>query len=278
MRKKTTGRERKRSVSSRQKIPQIKVVASRHPRSNSTERIHPVTNRLIDIAYSQIKEAIVLCDLAPGEEVSEGQLSSHFNLGKASIRSALSRLAQERLVRAFPRRGYVVSPLTLRDIENVFQLRLLLETAATRMAAGQIDSKTLKYLEELSKVTYTPGNRESQKAFLNANRDFHAAVARASGNERLASFLEQLLDEATRIIFLGISVGDKGAEWKHGHEGILEALSSGDAAEAERIARSELESAKEMWLMALMNSPVLNQVNLVPLDLARERKISNSVA
>ena len=278
MRKKTTGRERERSVPSRQKIPKIKMVASTNPRNDHIRLIHPVTNRLIDIAYNRIKEAIVLCDLAPGEEVSEGQLSSHFHLGKASIRSALARLSQERLVRAFPRRGYVVSPLTLRDIENVFQLRLLLETAAAWMAAGQIDSKTLKYLEELSMVTYTPGNRASQKAFLNANRDFHVAVARASGNERLASFVEQLLDEATRIIFLGISVGDKGAEWKHGHEEILEALSRGDATEAERIARSELDSAKEMWLMALMKSPVLNQVNLVPLDLARERKISNSVA
>ena len=105
MRRKTTGRERKRSVSSRQKIPQIKVVASTHPRNAPTKHIHPVTDRLIDIAYSQIKEAIVLCDLAPGEEVSEGQLSSHFNLGKASIRNALARLAQEGLVRAFARRG-----------------------------------------------------------------------------------------------------------------------------------------------------------------------------
>ncbi len=278
MKKKTTRRVHETSGRDRPKMVQIKVLSRINPKDRLGSHIPPRTDRLIDVAYDRIKEAIVLCDLAPGEEVSEAQLSSHFHLGKASIRSALARLAQERLVRAFPRRGYVVSPLTLRDIENVFQLRLLLETAAARMAAGQVDPKTLKYLEELSMVAYTPGNRESQKAFLNANRDFHVTIARGSGNEKLATFVQQLLDEMTRIIFLGISVGDKGAEWRHGHEEMLEALSRGDAAEAERIARVQLESGKEMWLMALMKSPVLNQVNLVPLDLARERKNSNSVA
>src|SRR5215510_5376137 len=99
---------------------------------------------LSDRAYERIRHDVISCLLAPGTEISETQLCEHYKLGKAPVRMALNRLAHDGLVRAIPRRGYMVSPVTVRDIHDVFELRLMLEPAAARMAAGKVDSVRLQ--------------------------------------------------------------------------------------------------------------------------------------
>lgn len=228
--------------------------------------------RQSDLAYERIKDSIIICELAPGEEVSEAQLSSRFGLGKAPIRNALARLAQEGLVRAFPRSGYVITPLTISDIKDVFELRILLEKTAARMAVGRVDAESIRHLDEICSIGYKPDDKESQKTFLRANHEIHMTIARASGNERLTRIIEHLLDEMTRMLYLGMSLSDKSDEWKHGHEDVLSALVRGDADEAERITGLHLESGKELVLRAVMGSPDLAGVNLVPVDFGKKRK------
>src|SRR3546814_9020930 len=83
----------------------------------------PAQRRLSDIAYETIKHDIIRCALAPGEEVTEARLALRLGLGKAPVRAALMRLSQEGLIRALPRRGYLVAPVTLRDVQDIFQFR-----------------------------------------------------------------------------------------------------------------------------------------------------------
>lgn len=61
-------------------------------------------------AYDAIKRDVARCRLAPGAELTEGELATHYGFGKTPVRDALARLAQEGLVRVLPRRGYVVRP------------------------------------------------------------------------------------------------------------------------------------------------------------------------
>ena len=72
----------------------------------------PARRRLTDEAYDLIKSDVILCRLKPGAEVTEAGLASHYGLGLAPIRSALSRLDQEGLVSTIPRRGYIVAPVS----------------------------------------------------------------------------------------------------------------------------------------------------------------------
>ena len=69
----------------------------------------PAIPLLADRAYERIKHDIITCAIAPGTEISEPQLCSHYRLGKAPVRMALNRLAHDGLVRAIPRRGYRVT-------------------------------------------------------------------------------------------------------------------------------------------------------------------------
>ncbi|HXF67171.1 MAG TPA: GntR family transcriptional regulator [Burkholderiales bacterium] len=219
---------------------------------------------LTDRAYERIRHDIVGCVLAPGAEISEARLCGHYRLGKAPVRMALNRLAHEGLVRAIPRRGYQVTPVTVKDIHDVFELRLMLEPAAARMAAGRVDARQLRALEEVCRAGYQPGDARSTGRFLEANKAFHAAIARATGNARLAAAVEQLLDEMTRLLHLALAPRDRSQEVLHGHRALLKALVRGDGEAAERIAREQIEAARNMALAAVLTSGAVMNLALVP--------------
>jgi len=222
--------------------------------------------QLSNAAYERIKQAIIECVLAPGEEISQSQLEQFVKMGKAAVRTALTRLDQEGLVSAVPRRGYVVSAVTMRDIENMFGLRLILEPAATRRAAERLTAGDLRQLGELARIGFIVGDLDSERRFLQANRDFHMTIAHASGNARLAKVMEQLLEEGTRIIFLTMSLSDLSETWRHGHEEIYAALKARDGTRAADIARLEIENGLKDVAKAVMSSPAVSHMNIRPIS------------
>jgi len=100
-----------------------------HPPTGRTSADIRAIPLLSDRAYERIRHDIISCVLAPGSEISETQLCAQYKIGKAPVRMALNRLAHDGLVRAIPRRGYRVTPVTVKDIHDVFELRLMLARA-----------------------------------------------------------------------------------------------------------------------------------------------------
>lgn len=209
---------------------------------------------LSDRAYERVKHDIICCLYAPGTEVSEAQLCAQYKLGKAPVRMALSRLAHDGLVRAIPRRGYMVTPVTLQDIHDVFELRLMLEPVAARMAAGRVDAQRLRMLDDICREGYQTGNTKSTARFLDANKAFHVTIAQAAGNARLAGAIEQLLDEMTRLLHLGLGSRNRTQEMQHEHHTLVKALSRGDGDTAANICREQIEAARSMVLGAILAS------------------------
>jgi DNA-binding GntR family transcriptional regulator len=209
---------------------------------------------LTDRAYERIRHDIIICAIAPGAEISEAQLTTQYRLGKAPVRMALNRLAHDGLVRAIPRRGYMVAPVTVRDIHDVFELRLMLEPAAARMAAGKVDARRLEALDEACRAGYQPGDLKSTSRFLDANKAFHVAISQATGNVRLAGAIEQLLDEMTRLLHFGLGLRNRSQEMQQEHRALIKALARGDGGTAERICREQIEAARNMVLSAILTS------------------------
>ncbi len=209
---------------------------------------------LTDRTYERIKHEIICCAIVPGTEISEAQLCTQYKLGKAPVRMALTRLAHEGLVRAIPRRGYMVMPVTLKDIQDVFELRLMLEPAAARMAAGRVDSQRLRTLDDVCRTGYQPGDAKSISRFLEANKAFHVAIAQATGNPRLADAVDHLHDEMTRLLHLGLALRNRSQEMQHEHRALVKALVRGDGGTAERICRDQIEAARNMVLSAILTS------------------------
>ncbi|HUP95110.1 MAG TPA: GntR family transcriptional regulator [Burkholderiales bacterium] len=209
---------------------------------------------LTERAYERLRRDIISCAIAPGSEISEAQLASQYKLGKAAVRVALTKLGHDGLVRAIPRRGYMVMPVTLQDIHDVFELRLMLEPAAARMAAGKVSTQQLKLYDEVCRTGYQPGDAKSTGRFLEANKAFHVTIAQATGNARLADAIELLLDEMTRLLHLGLGVRKGALIANYEHKGLVKALARGDGETAERICREQIEASRNMVLSAVLTS------------------------
>jgi DNA-binding GntR family transcriptional regulator len=209
---------------------------------------------LSDRAYERIRQEIITCAIAPGTEISEAQLVAHYKLGKAPVRMALNRLAHDGLVRAIPRRCYRVTEVTLKDMHDMFELRLMLEPAAARMAAGRVDAQRLRALDEVCRAGYQPGDARSTSRFLDANKAFQVEIARAAGNGRLADAVEQQLDEMTRLLHLGLGLRNRSQEMQRERRALVKALTHADSGTAERICREQIEAARGMVLSAILTS------------------------
>jgi len=188
--------------------------------------------------------------------VSEAQLVVRFGFSKAAVRAALARLRVEGLVMAEPRRGHVIAPVTLRDIREIYDLRLLLEPPAAREAAGTIDVGEIARLRALMQPVPDLDDPESVDRFMEANRAVHVAVAEAAGNRRATAIITRLLDDGERARLLAVRAGAsaRGLRARAEHRALLAALSSGDGAEAERLMAEAITRFRDELLEALRSS------------------------
>ncbi len=222
------------------------------------------TRRRSDEAYDAIYRAIVRCEVAPGEIVTELQLGERFGFGRAAVRAALDRLSERRLLRPMRRQGYCVKPITLRDVNELFELRMILELGAIRLAAGRVDEASLRHLDSICSQGYKPGDRESEARFLAANSEFHLVIATATGNERLVSFLAQTLSEMERLFHFGLAARNRTDEMRSEHKALMEALIAGDAERAEAVTREQIVTSKAMVMDALLTSSTLLDASISP--------------
>ena len=236
-------------------------VALRNDKARNRQQ--PRKGQLGAVAYERIRQMILECDLPPGAPVSQSQLEASTRLGRAAVRTALARLQQEGLVRPVPRRGYLVSPVTPQDIDDLLGLRLLLEPASLRLAAGRLGEADFARLRALADIGYDSRDRASERRFLRANRDFHLLIARASGNERLAQVLEQIFSEGTRMLYLTMSSKQNLSDtWSKGHHAICDALQRGDGAAAAAIAEAEIEDGRREIFQAVLSRTGIAQTNV----------------
>lgn len=218
--------------------------------------VQPSLNR---IAFERIKRDIITGALDPGRQVTEAQLAARYALGKAPIRAALLGLSQEGFLRAIPRRGYLISPITMRDGQDIIQLRHLLEPMAARLAAGRVAEDQLARLEALCRVRTDPAGGSSQGA-VDAHRELHLIIARASGNHRLADTLAKLYDHVERLIYLGVSRINP--EEMSGYRPLVAALAAGDGEMAARLMIEQIELGRKRIIEALLSSANNDQVDI----------------
>jgi DNA-binding GntR family transcriptional regulator len=213
-------------------------------------------------AYDRLRRAITRLELAPGAAVSEAQLVDGYGLSKAAVRAALARLRSEGLVVAEPRRGHVVAPLTVRDVLEIYDLRLMLEPPATEAAAGLIAADELARLQELTEPPVDFDDPTSLDRFTSANRTIHLTIVEAAGNRRAAAIVERLLDDSERARRMALQAGaaSRGVRARQELQTVLAELQAGDGpkagelmAEAIRAFRDELVESLQR---AALDTPI----------------------
>ncbi|GIJ68858.1 hypothetical protein Voc01_037750 [Virgisporangium ochraceum] len=211
-------------------------------------------------AYLRLRRAIVRLELPPSAPVSETHLSDRFGLSKAAVRAALARLRAEGLVLAEPRRGHVIAPLTLRDVREIYDLRVLVEPAGARVAATVLDAGVVDGLvARVGRLSDEGGS--TVEDFLAVNRDIHVAVAAAAGNSRQEALVERLLDESERAIAAAFAAGVPGGapRIREEHLTLLTALRARDPDAAAAAMAAAISRFRDDLLRILAGTaPVLD--------------------
>ena len=210
---------------------------------------------LSEQAYQFIKNDIVTCKLAPGQMIGQAALTQAYQVGVTPIREALRQLAQEGFVQSVPRMGYIVSLITVQDIGEIYEMRMILEVAAVRMAAARGSIEQLKAILHAANFTYTYKDPDSYTEFLAQNASFHHEIAMASGNQRLADSISKTLDELNRVFHVGLDYRDSAEEMSMDHSALAKALLERDADQAEKMVQGEITRSRERVLQALKRFP-----------------------
>jgi DNA-binding GntR family transcriptional regulator len=209
--------------------------------STPAARIHQpeaaAARSLSERAYYAIRELIVTLELAPGSVVNERELMAELGLGRTPVREALRRLAREKLVEVYPRRGMFVSVVNVRDLAGLSEVRAVLESSAARLAAKRSSpadrEETSALLAELTRAA----DERDERALMELDQRIHRHVYRCSHNP----FLEETLNEyyvlTLRIWFLALDRVARLDEAIHEHRVLLEAIRDGDADAAEEAMR-----------------------------------------
>jgi DNA-binding GntR family transcriptional regulator len=208
---------------------------------------------LRDNIYATLRGDILACRLAPGEEIREQELAAQFEVSRAPVREALLRLGNDRLVTVHPRQGYCVRPISITDARELFQLRLALEVACASAAA---ENGSYNISEALNKFRF----HDPDQDFIEYNRGFHAAVAHASGNKRMAVATCDAVDQAERLVRVSLASikGRDPAQLVAEHVALIDAIQDHDARSAVRIVRDHILKAERRVLSALARSAVIS--------------------
>jgi len=211
---------------------------------------------LAEQAYSRLRQEILTCILPPGQIVSERELARRYEMSKTPIREALVQLYHEGLVRRLPGRGYLITPITVKDVRDLFDLRLVLEIAVAERAAQRLSPVQISVLGEMANVSYSLDDLASHIVFLQANRKFHLTLAEAADNRRLFASLESLMVEMDRLFHLGLRLRDSAGEMVEEHREVVAALEAGDVARLKDSISRQVTTSRERVMEAILQGQI----------------------
>jgi DNA-binding GntR family transcriptional regulator len=201
-------------------------------------RPEPASNRV----YTWTKDRIIDGTFAAGTMISEGEISEALDVSRTPVREAFLRLAGEGVLELFPKRGALVAPVTVADMRNVMEARLLIEPWAATVASGLANRQGLvTRLTQLVSEMAAAQLPEEALQYREADRLFHKAIVAATDNSLMEAFYQSLRDRQLRMGFAGLGHAEGRVERSHSeHRAITRAIAAGDAEQAAELVRAHI--------------------------------------
>jgi GntR family transcriptional regulator, rspAB operon transcriptional repressor len=206
---------------------------------------------LRDAAYEAIKHRIITCAFKPGEYLNEAYVSAALGIGRTPVHQAIDRLMLDGLVEVIPRKGVIVKPVSLDEIMQIIEIRLLNESYCVRLAADRAGPDEIAHLSDvLARARQWTEARDTEHLML-LDREFHSALARASQNAVLRDTLLKLHDRSLRFWFISLNRPGQHDSVHKQHEAILAAIKDRDPGGAQEAMRAHIEAFRHNLLQSL---------------------------
>ena len=193
-------------------------------------------------SYREIKRRIIEGHYAPGQKLSEVRLSAELGIGRSPIRTALARLRGEGWIEVSPQSGTYVRGLSAKEIDDVLEIRLVLETYVAGLAAERISDAALSKLRRGFTVFGATVTSDHMDEYLELDLAVHVAIYHAAGNALIAENLMNLIDKVRWIRRASTAWPMRIQEAYEEVDRILRALERRDAAAAREAMRRHIQA------------------------------------
>lgn len=217
----------------------------------------------VQTVYARLKQDILEMTLAPGVVLDEVTLSKRFSLSRTPIREALVRLAADGLVTTLPNRNTIVAMINFAELPVYFEALTLMYRVTTRGAALRRKQSDIDIIRRHQEEFSDAVKHHDALRMIASNREFHVAIAQASGNDYFTHFFGRLLDEGRRILRLYYATFDDRLprQYVNEHEQIIAAIEAGDAELCDELASQHAAQIVKQ-IQSFINSGIAADISL----------------
>jgi DNA-binding GntR family transcriptional regulator len=208
---------------------------------------------LRDMIYEKLRESITYGKLFPGERLVEDDLAKQFKSSRSPVREALRLLEAEGLITFERNKGITVAKLSIKQVEEIYDLLLLLESYAARAASMEISDTSLNRLRTIHEKLKVAAKSGNLTEWFDNNYQFHNFFFKHCGNDNLIKTVNNLKRKVHRYDYLAIGVPGDFETFIKQHEAMLQGCEKRDGAMVERYMSLHMETVKVTLINHLRN-------------------------
>jgi DNA-binding GntR family transcriptional regulator len=195
--------------------------------------------------YDHLREQLLSGEIQPHQHLIEAKIAEETGTSRTPVREALHSLELEGLIESIPRVGYVVKPLSEEEVEEICEIRAVVEGLAARWAMEKSREKLAAELKKNISLSEGKISNGHVKAFVDMDAQFHEIIAKFSGSKRLLDLAQTLRRHMLRYRIESIYLSDNVLRAIDGHKGILEAIEKADLEEVNKAIKYHLDQVKK---------------------------------
>ena len=204
-------------------------------------------------AYEFIKTQITNHTLKAGQYITDAKIAKELNISRTPVREAFHRLENESLLVYEARRGWKVYTLSLEDINEIFDIKEVVEGMAARRAAECQDERLRAELQNTFREMCEAAEANDTDTWIRADLQFHDIIFAMANNERACRIIKNLNDQWNRVRIGFTTIQSRVDRSCDEHKAIMEGILSGDGEEAERQTHAHFNQVREELIHLLVN-------------------------
>lgn len=206
---------------------------------------------LRDVVVDNIRQAIISGEFPAGMRLMELQLAEEMGVSRTPVREAIRKMELEGLVVMIPRRGAYVADISIKDINEVYEIRTALDVLAAGLAAERIDDDEIKEMKQLLDADKPLVAAKDYPKIIENDTAFHDVIYKASRNKRCMNIISNLREQITAIRGRSMPYPGRLETMLKEHENIYEAIAQRSVDKAQKAVRTHMENAERTLLKVI---------------------------
>lgn len=195
--------------------------------------------------YDYLREQLLSGKIPPHQHLIEVRIAKEIGTSRTPVREALHSLELEGLIESIPKVGYVVKPISEEEVEEICEIRAVVEGLAARWAIEKSHQRLIFELKRNISLAEEKVRNGEIKSFVDLDAQFHEIISKLSGSKRLLEFGQTLRRHMLRYRIQSIYLTDNVLRAIRGHKGILKAIKRGNLEEVNQAIKEHLEQSKK---------------------------------